>query len=412
MAISLVGSGVEIAALNGGNATLTLPVGMAADDVVYVFASWSSAILGGGTTSSSGWTQVGSTVDSGTLRTTVWRKTMGGTPDTTFVLVGTTVTSDVCAAVGYALRGVDLTTPEDAAPTTASGSSTNPDAPSITTVTAGAYGIDFAASEVVDGSIVAPTGWGSQVDISANDDQNLTVGGASLLHTTAGAKDPASWTTWSTGVWVAWSLAVRPSIKQIAADSGSFAITGSAATLKLGHKISAAAGTYDITGSVASLEYGFKIIAGSGSYVLTGQDATLSYFSGIAISAGPGSFTLSGSDASLLIGRKIVASSGTFTITGSAAQIEYGRLLTAQGGAYTVTGSDASVFVAGVAVPAASLSVFGTWTLIVDAFTPTPLKVTSQIAAMPSRASFPTAPLRVIASQSLPLRVRQRFSTA
>jgi hypothetical protein len=343
MAISLVGSPVEANALNGGDTTLTLPTGMAADDVVYVFAAWSSASLGGGTTSSSGWTQVGSTVDSGTLRTTLWRKTMGVTPDTSFVAVGTTVASDVCSAVGYALRGVDLTTPEDAAPTTVGGSSTNPNPPSITTVTAGAYGLTFAASEVVDGSVVAPSGWGSQVDISSNDDQNLTIGGASLLHGAPGAVDPASWTTWSSGVWVAWNVAVRPSVRTLAADAGSFTLTGTAVSLEIGRKITAGLGTFELTGTDASLERGLDINADAAAFTLTGADVTLTYFSGIFIEVEPTSFEFTPTNAALEIGRKIVASSGTFTLTGTAALLEYGREIAAGSGAFALTGMDATL---------------------------------------------------------------------
>jgi hypothetical protein len=385
MAISLVGSGVEASAINGGNVTLTLPVGMAEGDVVYVFAAWSSNSLGGGTTSSSGWTQVGSTVDSGTLRTTLWRKTMGAVPDTSFVAVGTTASTDACAALGYALRGVDLTTPEDAAPTTANGSSTNPDAASITTVTNGAYGLAFAGSQVIDGSISPPSGWGNQVDISANDDQNLTVAGATLLHGVAGAVNPASWTTWSSGVWVAWNVAARPSVLGIVASPGS----------------------YTLTAAAASLEYGFEIVASPGSYTLTAANVDIQTgFVGLFIVAAAAAFQLTPADASLEIGRKVVASTGTFTLTGSAALLEYGRMLTAQGGAFTFAASDATLSKSVVQASAATLTVFGTWTLEVDPLTPLPLKVTSQIAAMPTRAGFPTVPLKVLASTSIPLRVR------
>lgn len=206
--ITFVANAEATSAINGGNATITLPA-MTQWDVVYVLCALSST-AGAGGTSSSGWTQIGSTTDN-TIRTLVFRKVMGAVPDTSFVCLGTGDANDSTVALSMSLRGVDIDTPEDAAPTTATGSSTNPDSPSITTTINNAFNLSIAASGVSDATFTRPTGYSNQVDDEEAVDTNDISGG--ITHNqveTAGAEDPGTWTGWSTGPWVAWSVAVRP----------------------------------------------------------------------------------------------------------------------------------------------------------------------------------------------------------
>lgn len=209
--IVIVGSPVEAQAIDGNNVTLTLPTGMQRGDVVYVFFGISAA-LGGGT-SSSGWTQLGATTDSTSshTRAQAFRKVMGAVPDTEIVLTASANASNSAAAVGFALRGVDNEHPEDATTVITIGTSTTPDSASITTVTDKSWVLSFFSSgRVLDSAVTAPSGYSNQVDIAADDNNDVTVGGATKETTTAGAEDPPSWTGVLNANWVAASVAVRP----------------------------------------------------------------------------------------------------------------------------------------------------------------------------------------------------------
>lgn len=61
------------------------------------------------------------------------------------------------------------------------------------------------------------------------------------------------------------------------ADSGTFALTGTAASLRWGRKLSASAGTFVFTGTAATLRYGRAVAAGSGTFTLAGTAASLKY---------------------------------------------------------------------------------------------------------------------------------------
>lgn len=207
--ITLVGSPTEAggaAADNGDSFTLTLPTGLLIDDVVYVFSVYGTTA--GGSLVADGWTQIAE-VDN-THRSRVYRKVMGPVPDTEVVIAGSGSASDGGAAVAHALRGVNRWTPEDTTPTTATGSSTNPDPPSITTLTNKAWVFAFAASRTADGSVTAPTGYANQVDVSTGESNAAMAAGATKEVTAAGAEDPAAWTSWTTGLWATVSVAVRP----------------------------------------------------------------------------------------------------------------------------------------------------------------------------------------------------------
>lgn len=206
--ITIVGSPTEAATGSGGaNFTLTLPTGLIENDVVYVFIGLPRNAGGG---APAGWTVV-STVDTGTtIRTQLLRKTMGQTPDTTILITGTANGNDGEVAIAIALRGVDINNPEDQTITTATATSTNPDGPSITTLTDKAWVISFAASKVNDTTVTVPTDYLNQVDINSNQINDMTVAGATKEVAVAAAEDPAAWGTWTSAEWITWTVAVRP----------------------------------------------------------------------------------------------------------------------------------------------------------------------------------------------------------
>lgn len=206
MAISLVGT-AEVAHIDTSATvmTLTLPGGLQQDDVVYVFASHTDAVLAGvSITSPVGW----STIISGGTNDgyAVFRKVMGASPDSSVDFNSDSSSTRGSAAIAIALRGVDTTTPEDAAATEAA----SLDPASITTVTNGAWVLSFMRSEVTDAAITAPTSYVNQVDTTANDNTDVTVGGATREIAVAGAENPGAWTGLTSTLPYSATIAVRP----------------------------------------------------------------------------------------------------------------------------------------------------------------------------------------------------------
>jgi len=63
----------------------------------------------------------------------------------------------------------------------------------------------------------------------------------------------------------------------LVAGSGSFALTGSAASLRVGRKIAAGTGSYVLDGLSAGLRTSRRLIGDSGAYLLTGMPVDLVY---------------------------------------------------------------------------------------------------------------------------------------
>lgn len=202
MAITRVGE-AEASAINDGDVTLDLSgLSLLENDVVVLVAS-GGVSAPSMTTSGYTATVVGTTI-------LAWKR-MGSTPDTSAVVNITGISSlFASAAVAIAFRGVDTTTAMDATITSANSSGTNPDSPSITTVTDGAGVISAFGSFVADAAVTAPSGYGDQVDIASTDTVPATAGMAWLTKASAGAEDPASWTNVSSGTWAAFTVALRP----------------------------------------------------------------------------------------------------------------------------------------------------------------------------------------------------------
>lgn len=137
----------------------------------------------------------------------------------------------------------------------------------------------------------------------------------------------------------------------LAADAGSFALTGSAAGVLRGWKVAAGAGSYTLTGQAAGVLYGRRLTAGAGAYNLTGQDAATKR--GRLMAAGAGSFALTGQTAALLRGLRLTAGAGSFVLSGQAATPAIVRALTAGLGSYALSGQAASLLVGRVLAAAA-----------------------------------------------------------
>lgn len=166
-------------------------------------------------------------------------------------------------------------------------------------------------------------------------------------------------------------LSITYTCPVMAADVGTFTLTGEAASLKAGRKLTAAygsfalagqdvtltytsaghytltagTGTFTLTGEDAGLRRALKLAAAYGTFTLSGQDVTLTYVQhgAYTLTAAYGSFTLTGQDTTFLRGLRLPASVGTFTLTGQAANLKRGLRLVAALGTYTLTGEPAGV---------------------------------------------------------------------
>jgi hypothetical protein len=209
--IELVGSVLAGSTNNGGDVTLTLPAEITAGDTVVVFGGHphrAGAPLG---PSTSGYTQAFTPFNTQTPNFGAWYKVMGSSPDANVVLQGTANVNDGVAYGGWVLRGTDTSTVLDAAPTTAGPtSSTNPDAPSITTVTPGAWVLSIACSNANDGNSGTPNNYENVTSAAGVDGVNTSIGGATIIKATPGAEDPPAFPSWGSGVWYAATLAIRP----------------------------------------------------------------------------------------------------------------------------------------------------------------------------------------------------------
>ena len=127
----------------------------------------------------------------------------------------------------------------------------------------------------------------------------------------------------------------------LAADAGSYAVTGQSSNLLHHRKLTADAGSYTLTGQPVSLLHNRRLIADPGSYSLTGQNAGLLY--NRALLAESGSYNLSGVDAGLLHNRTLTAESGSYSLAGQDAGLLHNRVLLAESGSYTLTGVDVTL---------------------------------------------------------------------
>lgn len=157
----------------------------------------------------------------------------------------------------------------------------------------------------------------------------MTGGAALTFHATTSTYQPAGATSYT-----------------LASDSGSFTITGTAASLEYSRVVAADAGSFAVTGTSASLEYNREINADSGTFTITGADATLTYQQNetdYSLAADSGSFAFTGTSASLEYNRAVSADAGSFTVTGADASLVRNRLLSAEGASYVVSGTAAGV---------------------------------------------------------------------
>jgi hypothetical protein len=312
MPISLISGGALTGGINnGGSVTLTFPAGVLQDDVVYVC----SGIDGTATIATSGYTPINNAT-SVNQQTRVWRKIMGATPDTSVTINGTGQPQDAHTVVALILRGVETTQPEDATPTTASGSSTNPNNPAITTVFNRAWVLTFASSEVNDTTITAPSGYTNQTNIAVSDTNPSTTAVATKEITPPGVEDPPSWTNWAAGDWAAITVAVRP------AGFISVLVTGVSGTGQVGTVQVFENEQVSVTGVSGAGDVGNVQIALPKQVLVTGLSATCE--AGDVAVTGQAFIEPIGVDGTVEIGQVQIVALALFSVTGVSSTGEIG----------------------------------------------------------------------------------------
>lgn len=167
-------------------------------------------------------------------------------------------------------------------------------------------------------------------------------GGSYTLTGTAATPKLGRNTAAGAGSYAITGTAATPRKGQVvAAGVGSYALTGTAATTLHAWRPSATAGSYTFTGTAASPRRNLPLIAGSGSYLLTGTAA--SPLHAWKPTAGAGAYALTGTAASPLHGWKVAAGAGSYALTGTDASLRRGLSLPATGGSYALTGTSASL---------------------------------------------------------------------
>jgi hypothetical protein len=208
MALTNVGVAENVGA-SGADVVITLPGGTTTGDVVYVAYGIGATANQDMVMLTADYAEISDVVATGgDANLGVFRKIMGGTPDTTAQVEGRGDADTSVAAVCQVWRGADQTTPEDATATSA----LSENGAAIVTVTAGAVVISAVAVNNADATVTCPSGYSNQVDAAQSDTESIGVGMASILKAAAGSEDPGAWTIDTSGGVVSVTLAIRPAV--------------------------------------------------------------------------------------------------------------------------------------------------------------------------------------------------------
>lgn len=197
----------------------------------------------------------------------------------------------------------------------------------------------------------------------ANATEDLDADGGGLRYTNAIRTTAGTVTITVTGGTnnedgaLAW-LIFKPGTS-VAANSGSYAITGTAATLvKVIPPVPLNAGSYAVTGTAATLRRALILVADpadvegwdealwdagvwdDAGYRIFGTDATLNYAAASrTITADAGAYSLSGTDATLRHAWVVGAGSGSYAVTGQDATLRRALRTALDAGSYSVSGT-------------------------------------------------------------------------
>lgn len=127
----------------------------------------------------------------------------------------------------------------------------------------------------------------------------------------------------------------------VTADPATFTLAGTDTNILYNRAILAEPGAFTLAGNAAALLASFKVTADPAAYTVTANDAALSRM--LRLACEPGTFALSGNDANLLVSYVLAAQTQAYTVTGNAADILKTYLLLADAGAFTLNGQNAEL---------------------------------------------------------------------
>ncbi len=315
----------------GTGTTVSAPSGAAVGDLLVVGVTGSSTPA-----IPAGWTQIG-TSETINGYTTKWAWRIRQSGDTTYA--GWTNTEAYAIIDFY---NTDPTSPVYAQDTFTSTADPIPLTSLTASVTAGDAAV-YISIGTGFGTYTAPASYTESVD-----QYEVTAGrrvGLTASQSTSGNLDPSASSSFMVLHAIIKSTNTGGSTYTLAAAGGSYALSGTAATVKVARKIAAANGTLVVTGSAAGLLRASKLAAGAGSYSMVGTAVTFRL--GKALTAQPGAFALAGTAAALKAARRIATSGGAYSLTGTAVALERAAVLSAGGGSYTLTGASAGLYYSG-----------------------------------------------------------------
>lgn len=154
------------------------------------------------------------------------------------------------------------------------------------------------------------------------------------------------------------ALTLRPT-KRLALGVGTYALTGTALTLRASRRLVLEAGALSLTGAALGLRASRILSLGAGSYSLTGADLTLVTMLLLAFDSG--SFAVFGVALLLRLARRVALDSGAGTISGTVLGLRVSRRLVLDSGSYALTGADINLVKARIlTINPGSLAVSGT----------------------------------------------------
>jgi len=174
------------------------------------------------------------------------------------------------------------------------------------------------------------------------------------------------------------AAAAPPKSHTLAADPGTFALSGAAASLRARRTLATAAGEFTLFGAATGLRVARRIPGAAGEFALVGNPAVLRATRCLA--AASASLVLAGTDVALRAARGLSASAGRFSMAGGAAQLIAARRLSAGSGSFAIVG------------PAA---------LLVHAAAPAPGGPTYVLAATPGSFAVAGAPAPMVVSRRI-----------
>jgi len=211
-----IGTGVSGTSTAGANVTLTFSVAPGVGDVVIVWGGFGTAGAANPGISTAGYTNLVLETATAARRFGVWYKTMGWTPDTNVVCLGSGSAGDGVAYGCLVLRQalnyptvLDISAP---APATGTGTAPNPPA-SGATFAANTWLLAFGAAAIHDTSKGVQAGYTALVNMSVNATRPYSTTASRLTVAAASTNtDPPVWPNWGAASWVAATINIRPTV--------------------------------------------------------------------------------------------------------------------------------------------------------------------------------------------------------